>query len=70
MVEGRTEVLPAQGKRKPKTKKVKETFVEMGVLALRRALTLEQGLLIPSFFRAVCQLRQAGRAQLSNSVKL
>lgn len=32
-------VLPAEGKRKPKTKNEKIEFVEMGVLSLRRALT-------------------------------
>ena len=36
--ETRTEVLPAEGKKKPKTRKIKEEFVEMGVLALRTAL--------------------------------
>jgi CRISPR-associated endonuclease/helicase Cas3 len=34
----REEILPAEGKKKPKTRKVKEEFVEMGVLALRAAL--------------------------------
>jgi CRISPR-associated endonuclease/helicase Cas3 len=34
----REEILPADGKKKPKTRKVKEAFVEMGVLALRAAL--------------------------------
>jgi CRISPR-associated endonuclease/helicase Cas3 len=34
----RVEILPAEGKKKPKTRKVKEEFVEMGVLALRGAL--------------------------------
>lgn len=34
----REEILPAEGKKKPKTRKVKEEFVEMGVLALRGAL--------------------------------
>ena len=34
----REEILPAEGKKKPKTRKVKEAFVEMGVLALRAAL--------------------------------
>lgn len=36
--ETRVEILPAEGKKKPKTRKVKEEFVEMGVLALRGAL--------------------------------
>ncbi len=36
--ETRVETLPAEGKKKPKTRKVKEQFVEMGVLALRNAL--------------------------------
>jgi CRISPR-associated endonuclease/helicase Cas3 len=34
----REEMVPAEGKRKAKTRKVKEGFVEMGVLALRGAL--------------------------------
>jgi CRISPR-associated endonuclease/helicase Cas3 len=36
--ETREELLPAEGKKKPKTRKVKEEFVEMGVLVLRGAL--------------------------------
>jgi CRISPR-associated endonuclease/helicase Cas3 len=36
--EERVETLPAEGRKKPKTKKIKEEFVPMGVLALRRAL--------------------------------
>jgi len=34
----REEIVPAEGKKKAKTRKVKEEFVEMGVLALRGAL--------------------------------
>jgi CRISPR-associated endonuclease/helicase Cas3 len=37
--EERVIVVPADGKKKPKTKKEKIEFVEMGVLVLRRALT-------------------------------
>ncbi len=37
--EERVVVLPAEGKKKPKIKKEKIEFVEMGVLVLRRALT-------------------------------
>ena len=40
--EVREEVLPAEGKKKPKTRKVKEEFVEMGVLALRAALAVTE----------------------------
>jgi CRISPR-associated endonuclease/helicase Cas3 len=36
--ETREELLPAEGKKKPQTRKVKEEFVEMGVLVLRGAL--------------------------------
>jgi CRISPR-associated endonuclease/helicase Cas3 len=36
--ETREEFLPAEGKKKPKTRKVNEEYVEMGVLALRGAL--------------------------------
>jgi CRISPR-associated endonuclease/helicase Cas3 len=36
--ETREEMLPAEGKKKPKTRKVKQEFVEMGVLSLRAAL--------------------------------
>jgi CRISPR-associated endonuclease/helicase Cas3 len=36
--ETRVEILPAEGKKKPKTRKIKEEFVEMGVMALRNAL--------------------------------
>ncbi len=36
--EMREEILPAEGKKKPKTRRVKEEFVEMGVLVLREAL--------------------------------
>jgi CRISPR-associated endonuclease/helicase Cas3 len=36
--EERAETLPTEGKKKPKTKKFKEWFVPMGVLALRQAL--------------------------------
>ncbi len=36
--EERAETLPTEGKKKPKTKKIKEEFVPMGVLVLRQAL--------------------------------
>jgi CRISPR-associated endonuclease/helicase Cas3 len=38
IAEERIETVPAKGKKKPKTKKVKDKFVAMGVLALRASL--------------------------------
>ena len=65
--EDRTITLPAEGKKKPKTKNVREDFVEMGVLALRQALeqTPERGaltyprqsapVLLPAHLDLLCQ---------------
>jgi CRISPR-associated endonuclease/helicase Cas3 len=41
--ETRVEELPVEGRKKPKTRKVKEQFVEMGVRALRNALDATAG---------------------------
>ncbi|SPF56366.1 putative CRISPR-associated helicase Cas3, Anaes-subtype [Candidatus Sulfopaludibacter sp. SbA4] len=43
----RTEVVPGEGKKKPRTRKIKEDFVEMGVLSLRKSMgeTTDRGAL-------------------------
>jgi CRISPR-associated endonuclease/helicase Cas3 len=50
----RTETIPGGAKHKPKTRKIKEVFVEMGVLSLRRALekTTDRGQLMMPAKRA------------------
>ena len=65
--EERTITLPAEDKKKPKTKKIREEFVEMGVLALRQSVeqTLERGaltcprqnapVLMPAHLDLLCQ---------------
>ncbi|MGA2742657.1 MAG: type I-U CRISPR-associated helicase/endonuclease Cas3 [Bryobacteraceae bacterium] len=47
----RAEGVPEEGKKKPKTRKIKEEFVEMGVLSLRKALaetTDREALMMPA----------------------
>ena len=50
----RTEVVPGETKKKPKTRKIKEEFVEMGVLSLRKSLgeATDRGVLMMPVKRA------------------